>query len=466
MIIGIFVPFIIGYALISLLWPTQKSGKYYLLLKCAIAIGLGHGLASVFLFVILQAGGSDSILFYINIILILAAFIWLYLSRKRNPGVLINPDCVSTLNDNFFSNSLQYAFVAFFLLLITIHIFSHLNMPHGDWDAWAIWNLRARFIFRAGPAWNQAFSTLSETGHLDYPLFLPLSIVYYWKSIGSDTPAIPALISSLFTVTTVLLLFSSLAILRGKTQALIAGIALMGSSFFLRHGSSQCADTPLSFFFLATVVLLVFHRATGNKYLLFLAGTMAGLSAWTKNEGLLFMVVILMAWTMSAWRSGGIKEYMRNLLPFGAGIAWVAAFILFFKVTLAPQNDLMSVQNISFTLARLTSPERYIQIAEAFITRGLSFTSWIIGVPLLIPYFFVFGRSKKGPLNAVNKTAIIAVLLILAGYFMIYVITPVPLQWHLKTSINRLFIQLWPMFLFWFFMTVRTPAEYLSEGKK
>ncbi len=40
----------------------------------------------------------------------------------------------------------------------------------------------------------------------------------------------------------------------------------------------------------------------------------------------------------------------------------------------------------------------------------------------------------------------------LIGYFFVYVLTPLDLAYHLATSLNRLFLQLWPGVIFLFFM--------------
>jgi hypothetical protein len=44
--------------------------------------------------------------------------------------------------------------------------------------------------------------------------------------------------------------------------------------------------------------------------------------------------------------------------------------------------------------------------------------------------------------------------LTLAGYFFIYLITPRDIYWHLRFSLNRLFLQLWPSAIFLFFVAL------------
>src|SRR4051812_12764848 len=45
-------------------------------------------------------------------------------------------------------------------------------LPNGNWDAWSMWNTRAKFL--ASPTgWRKAVSPALETIHPDYPLMLP-----------------------------------------------------------------------------------------------------------------------------------------------------------------------------------------------------------------------------------------------------------------------------------------------------
>jgi hypothetical protein len=53
--------------------------------------------------------------------------------------------------------------------------------------------------------------------------------------------------------------------------------------------------------------------------------------------------------------------------------------------------------------------------------------------------------------------------LTLAGYAFVYLTTPQDLAWHLRTSLHRLLLQLWPSALFVFFLLVKTPEQALAE---
>src|SRR5437660_12884048 len=64
-----------------------------------------------------------------------------------------------------------------FLILVaataTTFVFFAMKSPHGYWDAYAIWNLHARFLERGGAHWADFFTTQIGWSHPDYPLLVP-----------------------------------------------------------------------------------------------------------------------------------------------------------------------------------------------------------------------------------------------------------------------------------------------------
>jgi len=50
-------------------------------------------------------------------------------------------------------------------------------------------------------------------------------------------------------------------------------------------------------------------------------------------------------------------------------------------------------------------------------------------------------------------------LLLFLGYFAVYIITPNDLTWQLQTSLSRLYVQIWPIFLLAVFAAMRTPES-------
>jgi hypothetical protein len=334
--------------------------------------------------------------------------------------------------------------------------------PHGDWDAWAIWNLRARFLFRAGDSWRAAFSPLLPWSHPDYPLLVPVTVVRAWLHDGHETTLIPQLVAGLFTFGTVGLLVAAVTLLRGPTQGYLASCILLGTVGFIDLGSAQYADVPLAYFLLAVAVLLALHdRGQGTITLPVLAGFVTGLAAWTKNEGQLFAVVVVAVRIVALFRTAGAPACCREMGAFFLGLLPPLALLVSFKLLLAPPSDLIAAQSWATTLPKLTDGGRYLLILGTFA--GQLALLGPAAIPVLVGYFLLLGRCCDAPLRRSAGQLFLVLALMLAGYFVVYLTSP----WdnvaiHLGTSLDRLLLQLWPTALFTFFLLVASP---LSPGE-
>jgi hypothetical protein len=268
----------------------------------------------------------------------------------------------------------------------------------------------------------------------------------------------------LFLVATCGLLGGALARLRSRSQGLLAVVILASTPIFLEKGSSQYADMPLGYFFLATGVLLSLHEATGGRgHLAVLAGAMAGFAAWTKNEGLLFLLAVMTARLVVVVRAHGWREWGKEVLFFGLGLLPALACLVYFKTRLAPPNDLVAGQGLGPTIERLLSADRYGQIAGSYVKEALLIGPWTVVV--LVAYFLLLGKAPTRE----HRTGLPGNLLVLAfmmgGYTLIFLTTPHDLDWHLGV-VDRLLMQLWPLALFTYFLTVATPEEALARKKE
>ena len=251
-----------------------------------------------------------------------------------------------------------------------------LKEPHGRWDAWLIWNMHARFLFRGGDHWREAFASGLDWSHWDYPLLLPLSIARGWTYTGGEGIHLPAVMGFLFTFLLLGLLLTSLSLLRGRIQGFLGAMVLMGTPFFIYMGTSQFADIPLAFFILTTLVMLFYQAGAPENRpgAVILAGLAAGLCAWTKNEGLLFFVIVTGSLLGTTAYSKGWGSSLRRTAWFLAGALPILMIVVYFKTALAPTNDLVAGFSISALSEKLFDLSRYDRIAKAFFITGISFT--------------------------------------------------------------------------------------------
>lgn len=193
--------------------------------------------------------------------------------------------------------------------------------PLGSHDAWAMWTYRAKGLFLLDGEWADAQGFLQATPAPDHPLLLPITTWRFAEAMGSFQPLAAQQAGWLFFVSAVLMLVAATKLLRGGTAAALAGLLLVSTRELVISGASQLADMPVSCFQLVAFVLLACacRDAARRKAQLLAAGCSAGLAAWTKNEGLVFLLAFLLASTLPRNEGFGMSRSRRlALLGLGA----------------------------------------------------------------------------------------------------------------------------------------------------
>jgi hypothetical protein len=337
------------------------------------------------------------------------------------------------------------------------------QMPHGGHDAWVIWNARARAIFRAGDAWrDDIYGVVIGHVHLDYPLLLPVSVVRAWMYAGRETLLAPALLGWLFTAATLGLLVSAVAALCGRAHAYVAGLVLLGYTFFYQHANAELAEPPLMYFYLATLVVIAFHNAgaPAGRRLLVVAGITAGLAAWTKNEGLLFLAALAVAHLVVVMYGSDRSTYLRQILAVAAGLLPIAALLLYFKTQFAPPNVWIADVNTPQLTSQVKDVGRYFAIVKEFAQHLILYSGPGINVGYLLLLFIAcFGVSRRYVPTVAQ--IMITLTVMFCGFIGVYLTTQPNVRAFMSGSIDRLLLQLWPPFVFAFFL-LATPVERQS----
>jgi hypothetical protein len=431
----------------------RQSGWQFLVQLC-VAWGLGIGLASCGVFLWLVVAGSlqrGLIVVELTLVAMCAVRFILFWSKLPRSNEVASPkdkpDRPTTC-----PAFLSIAFAVALVSAATTVVILFRQAPHGLWDAWGIWNYRARFLFRGGDQWSDAFSPLLARNHPDYPLLVPAAVARSWLYAAQESTLGPGLLALGFLLATVTLLFSALAALRDVSQALVAAIVLLSTPSFFEIGARLYADVPISFYFLATVVLvrLTDSNPSSSSFAL-LAGVATGLAAWTKNEGLLFLVAVLATRLVMVPPVAGWRTYRHEVSRFLLGLLPVGLVLLLFKVRWAPANDLLAGQRATVFLARVMESSRHAMIAKALAMQLALLGPGVVGV--LLVYLALVGKRSRSPGRRGDCYALVLAVSMLIGYYTVYLVTPEELEWHLRTSADRLMVQLWPMTLFGFFLT-------------
>jgi hypothetical protein len=456
--------FAIGALPLYLLWPSWSLPATRPLLLAA-ALPLGAGLCAVLMFLWLLITGPGRGIVLLELILI-AGLAFAANRRRRarsgdaGPAPMPRPRASSWLLPAGFAIVAGVAVAAFVALTR--------QYPHGDWDAWMNWNMRARMILRAGPDWRVAFTPLLPWSHPDYPLLLHSLVVRSWLYAGGETLAGPALVALILSVSTVTVLVASLRLLRSPSQGWLGGLVLVSTPFFVIHAAAQYADVPLGCFLLLALVFLAVDDTYGDRTPVFgsLAGFAAGLAVWTKNEGALFLLALVVSHILlKLWQRQ--PPLGRSARAFLLGLGPMLCVVAYFKFQLAPPNDLTSGLTLERTLSRVGTPARYGAIGRAFKGHiaGFGSNGMVSAVWLLIAYLAASWVSVETRKASWLRTGAVAVLLTLAGHAVVYLTMSDELPRHLNNSLERLLLQLWPAALFLLFIALRTPED-ASEASR
>ena len=471
-LISLAVPIATAFMIINLVWPKKESFHAEFAVKTCLSVGLGLGLSSWLFFVCLVLFGSAKKYFiWFDLILLIICFILFLYKRKNALHSNLEPESISP--DRKWFHSYLYAGLIVLSLIATISfVLRLLNDPHGSWDAWNIYNLGARFIYRGAAHWTTAFSNPHGWSLPDYPLFIQGNVARIWSYAGYETLMAAVLQAFLFAFATVILMVFSLLRLQNRNQGLMAGMVLLGTPFFIYSGASLVADVPVGFFILATVVLYCFidERSEERPGLVLICGTLTGLSAWTKNEGFLLIISVFLARFIVVTRQKGFETFFKEALLFSAGLTPVLIVIAYFKFQLASPNvsylkdqlaspiTFIFNQELSVFFNSLTDISKYLMIGKTFVVKFFELVKWVLIVfPACI---LLMGRSDKKQNNSGIYTTLMILTFMICGYFTAFLVYPLDnLAWLLETTAKRLLLQVLPSLIFVFFLIIAAPEE-------
>ncbi len=438
--VSVAVTFLVGFFIVSLILRDQRRENSFLWIRIWLGVGMGFGITSIHYFLwrlISQSWNKWFILSELVILVILGMF-------YTRSGQLRSDFRISSMGLNAGKTRFSgWLFGATIIFSISLYGLVFFKIPQGGWDAWMIWNLHARFLYRGSAFWQNVFSTLLP--HPDYPMMIPANVARAWSWMGAESVYAPATVGAAFTFSIVGLLVSGIRAVRGPDRGYLAGLMLLSAPAFHVHGPTQASDFPLAYFILGSLVLLMIYEtsAARGRANIIMAGIFAAFSAWTKNEGFLFILALISSRAVVLLFKRELTKLSREAVPFLVGLAPVLLFIFLYKITFAPANDLISAQGAE-TWTRLTDPTRYITIGKEFLYQLFRLDARFSTPFFLLIIVIVVYRVNLDFFKASGVlTAILTSLVMLAGYFLVFVITYFEIPWHLYTAGTRLFIHIW-----------------------
>lgn len=412
------------------------------LLTAAVSYALGIGAASLVAFAATSLGafpGSAFVVADAGLWVLLSVGAWWWARGRPNlpAGRRGEPERAWTAADWM----VRAACVIVVGAAFAVPAIEYQAAPHGQWDAWAIWNQKARFLLRAGDQWTASLAVpWSAPGH---PMLVSFTVARLWAYAGAELTSIPALASALYGATTLAVVMGALD--PGRARAWVAGAVLVSPLAFSHLMAAQTADLAFAAFAVASLAMLrqddpaVWKQRDRARSALLLSGLCGGLSAWTKNEGLVLLVAsaCLVAWVTV--RHGRWQD----AAWWVAGVAPVAAVVAYYKLVVAVVPPEYFAGAGTTLVQQLTSLDRHAAVwsllRPMWVGWGGPFARWSLPVVMVAAVAMAVtptGRSGRGVLAVV--------VMMLAGYYTVYILTPLDLAWLVGTTFERLVMQVWP----------------------
>lgn len=323
--------------------------------------------------------------------------------------------------------------------LVAAVAFHAVAMPMLEWDAYAIWGLKAKVLLHEPLASAPAYfrdATLSYS-HLDYPLGLPLLLAGAYAALGAAGEAPAKAVLPLLHAALGLLVYGGLRDRLAPGRAGVLALLLLGLPALLRWAGSGLADAPLALFHAGVLVHGSRWLDAGRREDAVLAGLFAAHATFTKNEGLALAAVALgglfvlrVVRAPRTWLSAGIPPAVW-LLASAPWLVWSRALPRThedYASRLGPAEVLASAGRLGDVLAVL----------------GAELTAWTRwgGLWLLLAVLAALGfRAFREPRVAWLWAVLLADL---AVYGLVLLVSPWRVETLASFALDRLLLHLAP----------------------
>jgi len=430
--------FLIGFAAVNLTVRGFKSLS--LPLHILLSLGLGIGICSLLTFFSFFIFGQYQRFVIIGLstaALVLLVILNFRQSRKNQTAFLAASFSIKDITVWKIIGCGVWG-----VLFFGIHFLATQN-PYGLWDAWALWNMKTKFLIFGGQHWTDVCQKLHWHTHPDYPLLMPFFHTWVYAIIEKQLTFIPFVFAVLLAMACGLLLYAGLSPFIHKAPAYFASLLLLGNPFYAFMSTAQYADILLAYYLLSGIITIVYFVREKNNHMGLLAGIFLGLMSFTKNEGIVMALLLFILTSIYLFIKNRTNA-KKPVLFFTIGLLLTMSATILFKIFIAPANtDILP--NLTAQNAHLINIDRFMIIKNG-ILQELFNRKWcfiwpfiFILIVLRLPKFF----SKESAIFTFFFLGFIGILTI------IYITTTTfDLVWWLKTSLARIYLYLLPSILF------------------
>ncbi len=339
-----------------------------------------------------------------------------------------------------------YVMGALSLLMIWCLSWHVARMPYGAWDAAAMWNYRVSYITMPHAQWTDIFE--ASVGHPDYPLLHSISAARLCALTGNWQPTVTAWFGVGHALLVLILLLGTVMQRVGVWPAILGAMLLLASDIWWEYTTWQYADITLCCYMFASLVMFchwLSRQQMDRHALLYATLLLLGTCAWTKNEGWPWVFGISMVILIRLCLEPIPNR--RQLIFCSAGcLALVLWMPLSVHMMVQQSNDMVSGLLSDGVFQRLMDTQRLEMIISFYWLYLRLLYPWVIALLLLGICLFI-RLNQPRPRSRIGWLVMLLFFGQLSVYLLTFMATPHDLKWHLHTAGDRLFNQVWPLWI-------------------
>jgi hypothetical protein len=190
---------------------------------------------------------------------------------------------------------LLWLFVLGTVFIVFFRFYNGLLFPITNWDSLTEFAYLGRLYFEEGRIPLLFGATLGIGSSANYPPLVPLLYTWFYTMTGEVTEVLARAVSPIFSLMTAIVTYSlANTMYKSKGLAKSALFFLTTVPVFMFVSEECLSDIVTAFFHLSSIYFLYMSLEKdqpGSRRLMFVAGLMAGASAFTKYDGLVSLII-------------------------------------------------------------------------------------------------------------------------------------------------------------------------------
>ena len=426
---------LLGYAVVSAVLPGRRLPVITL---AGLSAALGAGAMALLLFWISLLGFAPSRPELALIAFVTLAVLAIQYRLKRNARLELWPADWRRC-DFWIAVPAGLA-----ILAVGLVAGSALSSPPVDWDAFAIWDLKAKVLALQPlhPAPPYFHDLTFSYSHLDYPLLVPFLTAGAYAAMGAIDDQSGKLVSVFLDSLLPLILYSGLRWKLGRLPSAFLSIVPLLLPVMFRLAGGGCADLPLTLFYAGSILFIARWLELQKAEDLVLAILFSSFATFTKNEGLILAMLNGGVMACFSLKRGRRRIRLGTLAFFAGWFAVSAAWLIWNRHLPRTHEDYGSKLLSPLIFTRLARLE---QVLPTMLFRITDARTW--GLLWLL----VAGTAALG-WRAFARPAVLALWILLAlhlaVYALVYCVTPWDLDELIAVSLDRLLWHTLPAVIF------------------